>query len=373
MGRETIYEIACEMLQTTNIYSKDVSEIKYTNSQQDVVSLLELVKRETALCPRGLRGKTETNLQHAYDSIAVAMKEYLSSHPAAFSFRQRAKLRFGEWLDAIFDTYDIRSKSYRSDLDIDRSDVDIGVAIIKALHPRNGVAIDELADQLSITTRAVQKDLLKLDMSLYGRGKTKDYGRSPYPQFRLGGHPLKTEINYDDKTTPRRFRSRNTVHPLVLQENITELATILKALCRQFFDCEDDKCLLIALDIWYQMSDYAQQKIKLYFAFNNPDLSAFIDLLEDDCPDDHVCAYHSEKELLTLLETPMPIDDALAFLMKVPGRTGIIILDTGKRIDVYRLLPIHQSDGSCAYEALDIEGNHTVFRGDQVIDIIINS
>ena len=117
------------------------------------------------------------------------------------------------------------------------------------------------------------------------------------------------------------------------------------------------------------MSEYAQQKIKDYFAFNNPDLSDFIAMLEDDCPDDHACAFYTEKELLDRIETPMPIDDALSHLMKAPGRTGVVVLKSGNYIKIRQLSPLYKEDGSCAYEAIDSNGMRTVFTKEQVQDV----
>lgn len=373
MSRETIYEIASEMLRNTNIFHKDITEIKFTNSQQDVVSLVDLVKTEATLAQCSRRGRTEENLQRAYNSIAQAMIVYLSTYTAAFSFKRRTMIKFSEWLDKIYDLYEIHDTTAGNDLKVNRADVDIGIAMLKALHPRQGVTIEELEDQLKITDRAVQKDLVKLDPSLYERGKRKEAKTkmAPYSSFLLGGQPLQASISYDDTISPRRFYSQNTVHPLVLQENIMELATLLKALCRQFFDFEDDKSRLIAIDIWYQISEYAQRKIKYYFAFDNPDLSDFIAMLEDDCPDDHVCGYHTERELLNMIDASMPIDDALSHLMKVEGRTGLIVLKTGEIIEVKQLLPVYKSDGSSAYQARSVNGEITVFTKDQVKDIQI--
>ena len=369
MSRETLYEIACEMLRVTNINKKDIADIKYTNSQQEIVSLLELVKTESSLAPRSLRGKTDKNLQLAYEAISSAMRTYLESYTATYSFKQRTQANFLNWLDAIYDKYDIQDKSAREPLTIKRTETDTGIALLKSLHSRQGATIQELEEQLKISDRAVQKDLVKLDPKLYERGKKAKKGDGPYTGFRLGGQPLTADISYKKTETPRRFYMRNTVHPIVLQENITELATLLKALCRQFFDSEDDKCRLIAIDIWYQMSEYAQKKIKYYFAFDNPDLSDFIAMLEDDCPDDHTCAYHTEKELLNIIETSMPIDDALSHLMKVPERTGIIKLKTGKPLRITQLSPKCTEDGDCAYEAIDTNGMPILFTKDQVEDI----
>lgn len=369
MSRETIFEIACEMLQNTNIYRKDVTEIKFTNSQQDIVSLVELVKIEATLAQCNRRGRTEENLQRAFNAIAQAMIAYLSTYTATFSFKRRTTIKFSEWLDKIYDLYDIHDKSAGNELKVNRADIDIGVAMLKALHPRQGATIKELEEQLDITDRAVQKDLVKLDPKLYERGKKEKKGKGPYTAFRIGGQPLTADIRYDTTEIPRRFYLRNTIHPLVLQENIMELATLLKALCRQFFDHEDDRSRLIALDIWCQMSEYAQKKIKYYFAFDNLDFSDFISMLEDDCPDDHVCVFHTEKEMLQMIETSMPIEDALSYLMKVSGRTGTIVLRTGTKINVKQLEPVYQENGIHAYTAVDVNGNAIVFTKDQVQDV----
>lgn len=371
MSRETLYEIACEMLQTTNQYSKDVSEIKYTNRQGTSVSLLDCVKKETSAFSYKYRGKSEQNIRMAFDSITWAMSEYLEGYPAPFAFKQNTRDRFVLWLEKIEELFSVTNVKSPYGLGSSTSETHTGIAILKLLHARQGTTVREMADELHVSTRAIQKDLVKLSFSASSRDANTDI------RIRLGGQPLQAKIDTikDPETykeiVPKRYLTHNSVSPLVLQENIMQLATLLKALCRQFCDHEDDSAKIIAVDIWNQMSEYAQNKIKRYYAYNNEDLSFFIKLLEDNFPDDHACPFHTERELLDRLETSLPIDQALPALMKVEGRTGIISLCNGITVFSKKLLPVMLEDGTPAYEAVDAEGGRHVFTEEQVEEIEI--
>lgn len=157
------------MLRATNIYNRDVSDIKYTNSQQDEITLLALVKVEASL-GHSYRGRSERNLQLAYESIVFAIEKYLESYSAPFSFKQCTKAKFAKWMDKICDAYDISDPTCHNKLRVSNNEIDTGIVMLKALHPRKGVSIEELHDQLHRSKRAIQKDLVKLDSSLYKRG-----------------------------------------------------------------------------------------------------------------------------------------------------------------------------------------------------------
>ena len=99
MSRESIYEIAYEMLNTTNVFSKDVSELRYINKDGKKQSLIALVKDQASQYSYKYRGKSEQNIQKAFDVVASAMTEYLESYPAPFSFKQRTRANFKRWLE----------------------------------------------------------------------------------------------------------------------------------------------------------------------------------------------------------------------------------------------------------------------------------
>ena len=369
MSREFLYEIAFEMLNVTNVFDSDLSEIKYTireSGEAVEISLLTLVKEEAQKDGRyKYRGKSKENLQRTYDCIADALVLFLENYSTAYSYKQRVKAQFKEWLETIGSKFDIDNNFIPESLV--PGEADLGIRILKLLHSRNGVTYDDFIRELGLKSeRSAQKYLVKLSPSLY----TGTANEPPYPPFYLGGHPLYAEIeNIGDKyeAKKKRFISRNTIHPLVLQQNIMQLATMLKSLCHQYEDYGDEMARYIAVDIWYQLSDYAQSKIKNYYAYNDPDLEYFIRAIDGKCPDDHA-VYRKEKEYL-LEDIERPIDTALADLEKVRGRTGTIILNNGKRIEVRYLEKTRTEFGEKAYQATDINGDSVVFTLEQVDSI----
>lgn len=248
-------------------------------------------------------------------------------------------------------------------------EADTGIALLKLLHSREGVTYQDIHEALDINQRAIQKDLVKLCPALYSGPSTA----ASYVPFKIGGQPIVADISLINPRTERadekRFFTRNSIHPLVLQENIMQLSSLLKALCHQYFDHSDEVSVLIAIDIWSQLSKYTQKKIKNHYAFDDPDLADFVEMLEDECPDNHVCRYRTEKELSGDIE--MPIDDALPYLTKAQGRKATILLKNGAYIRVQTLYPIYNADGRPAYQALMCDGDQTTFTKDQVEEVIL--
>ena len=370
MSGESLYSIACEMLQHTNVFPKAVSDLKYSSRwEEEEISLLGLVEAETKKHNHRFRGKSEKNIQTVYNCISNAMVLYLESYPAVFSFKQQTKEHFRSWLEAIAQTYSVTDRTIPDTLYISAQERDSGVAMLKMLHDRKGSTYSELQKGLGdISDRAVQKDLVKLSPALYtGKGV-------PGVPFRLGGQPLLADIELVDPNEKRaeykRFYTLNSVHPLVLQENILQLGTLLKALAWQYYKREDDVSRIIAVDIWSQMSEYARNKIIDYFTFEDEDLDDLVKELQNCCPDDHACIFHTERSMLQKIE--MPIDQALTWLMKVPGRVGIIKLICGNQIVAAQVTPTVTSDGCNSYRVVDREGNTTTITKNQIEDIIIN-
>lgn len=219
------------MLQRTNVFPKDVSELKYASAwPEEDISLLGCVEDEIKKYNHRFRGRSERNLQIVYRCIGAAMAVYIEIYPAAFSFKQQTKEFFLLWLEKIHHAYAIEDALIPDELVIGTKEKDTGIAMLKLLHSRAGVTYEELKDGLGgITERAIQKDFVKITPSLYaGEGV-------PDVPFRLGGQPLLAEIELVDKNETRakfkRFRTLNSVHPLVLQENIMQLVSNREIIC----------------------------------------------------------------------------------------------------------------------------------------------
>lgn len=371
MSGESLLTIATEMLQETNVFPKAVSELKYScRWEEEEVSLLGYVENRTRKHNHRFRGKSERNILLAYKCIADAMVLYLESYPGVFSFKQQTKENFVIWLKKIQQLYSLTDNDapIPSQLTDGTKDRDSGIAMLKLLHTRDGVTYEEMRKSLDRhSDRSIQKDLIKISPSLY-----KGDGQPDVP-FRLGGQPILAEVELVDpneyRANNKRFRTLNTVHPLVLQENIMQLATLLKALAHQYFDQEDDLGRIIAVDIWSQMSEYARQKIISYYAFDDETLSDLISEIDNPCPDNHG-VYRTEKELQKEIE--MPVDQALPYLMKVRGRTGSIKLTSGKHIIVKEIYPATMVDGRKAYKVINDAGTVTLLSKEEIEDVIIH-
>lgn len=367
MQGESIFGIACEMLQKTNVFNKEISEIGFTDQHGKKIRLIDLVKKETGKYNHRFRGWSEQNMQCAYEAIANAMPKYLDSgYSAPFSFKQRTKVNFETWLKNISYEYDILNPFVPEALNAKENHV--GIAMVKLLHCREGITYSDIENKLDISDRSAQKNLVKLNPTLYNGPK------EPYAPFCIGGQPLCANVELiDPKETDasqKRFWTRNSVHPLVLQENIMQLATLLNALCHQYFDREDQLSVLIAVDIWNQMSEYAQKKILTYFTHGNEDLKQFVLMLKQECPDDHVCMYHTEREMLKEIE--MSIDQALEFLIKESrSRSGTILLSDGTCLKNCHVCPNIGRDGRECYEATDECGEKYIITKEQISEIIL--
>ena len=236
---------------------------------------------------------------HAYDTISYAMVEYLEEFHSSFSFKQKTKAKFCEWLKSIQKTYQLEGAKMPYELEVKLRDMDTGIAMLKELHSREGITKEDLCINLDLRSRAVQKNLRKLSPNLYEGEKENINAEAEYVPFQIGGQPITSEIKIKKNKGDRRphYYTPNTVHPIVLQENLMQVGALLKSLCHSFYDFESDVSLLIATDIWSQLSDYAKDKIQLIYTINDSDFYEFIEILDDGCPDDHASTYLTEREM----------------------------------------------------------------------------
>lgn len=371
MSRESIYDIACEMLRNTNVFNKDISEIKYNSNKEDSeeVSLLELIKNSAKPDWR-YSGKTPNNLTLAYNHIATGMADYLDNYPAVFSFKQRTKLLFKSWLERISQTYSISPAIIPTELLVNRNEMETGIALLKVLHSRDGVTYADIREDLDIDQRAIEKDLIRLSPSLHPNPSNIP---NTYAPLRFAGQPIYAKISLVDKTAKgqkKRFFTRNSVHPIALLENLMQATTLLRALCHEYHDHNSTISLYIAIDIWSQLSTYAQTKIIDNFTINDSQFSNFIEILEDTCPDDHVITFQTESNMAMDIE--LSIDEKLDLVTKAPDRKCTILLNNGKCIVVTDVHKDWDENHLTFYRALDTLNNGVLFYKKQISEIIMH-
>lgn len=366
MNETTIYSIAYEMLQSTNPYPKSIEDFVYENDEQQVklVDLLDSCLEDSRACYRNLSNK---NYIEAYNAIAEAMVLYFEEFGSTYSFRQKTKKKFSKWLENIQKKYCIDKIALPSELQIKYGEEHIGIAMVKALHTRNGITKEKLRDDLGAkTTRSIQKNLRKLSPELY----EGDCMGDEYDSFRIGGQPLTVKIKmHEGDNNVRYYNTPNTLHPLVLQENLLQVENLLRSLSLSNDSYNSTISYQIALDIWSQLSDYAKDKIKEDFGYEEDIHQDFIKYVDDDTPDNHACMFKSQREMIEQIDAS--VFDILQDAEKVPNRRYAIRYkdEKGKRfyLEEVKIERLNHFE----YVAIDRDGNEHVFREKWVGSIAI--
>lgn len=96
------------------------------------------------------------------------------------------------------------------------------------------------------------------------------------------------------------YYTKNTVSPVFLPLNITQIKTLLLSLCSQYSNTLDPYSKLLAVDIWFQLSEYAQKRIMNYYAAQDPHLKKFLAIINNEAND--CTSFQTEYELIEQIE-----------------------------------------------------------------------
>lgn len=383
MTDQFLYTHACEMLERTNVFQKPADSFLYHLGPDHEVSLLSLIKSHPGIGNRRMSSDQRLggrkNNEVCYKAISDALISYVKSYPAPSSYKSRLRDKFVLWLEAIRKEYHLSKErcSVPEELYPAEGEKDTVVMLLKSLQARGGITKKELKDNLGISSRAILKDMCKLDPSL---GKTDPYtSQSDTQPFYLGGQRVTAKIRAVKKPGSREhsYMTVNTVHPLILQENLMQAGTLLLALARNWRDYDSNLSQYIGTDIWFQLTEYAQERIRKVFIPADPIMAEFLNYIESAIPDDKFLQlYRTEREMMHSPDYSMTAADQLIYFSKAGSRTcRKLILETedGKlTLENVRILPAKDADGTDGYIAVpdDESGTEVFFLPEQVADII---
>lgn len=327
MSGNTLYDLAISMLEKTNPYRHPIEEFAYESPSADHYGRVSLCGSLSSILgkkkqSRDWRYADRNNYPPCAEAIAKALNDYAAAFPAPFSYKQTLRRKFYSWITIIQRRYNVTvDESFFSELKTPTAEKDTAIALVKELHAREGVSREELSKRLGINQRAVQKDLRKLDRELYEGSKRP--GEGEYVPFYIGGQEVSVKVE-DVKSgekgdRKKYFRTLNTLHPIVLQENLMEAGILLQALAKHYYNYESEISRRIAVDIWCQLSDYAKERIRRFIAQDDPELTDLIMELEDDAPVAQMAAaFSTEREMVEdmELEGTMSDEEYQLFLMK---------------------------------------------------------
>lgn len=241
-----------------------------------------------------LYGAPESSFSDAQlrNSICVGMEGFLKSFRTRAIFKQELKSKLIAWIDAIEKTYGLSSNN-SVEMWPDFVEKDVGIELVKLLHARYpGITKNDLSKSLGVSKKTIQNYLRKLDPSLNESEQQTD--SSP---LRIGGHEMHVDIESEEVQLrgDRAYYTPNTLHPVVMQFNVTQVAATLMALQNAYDRVEyDSYCAEVAFDIWCQLSDYCKERIRLIFTENNPEFSAFVKMLDEDMDEGRYPVFKTE-------------------------------------------------------------------------------
>ena len=229
--------------------------------------------------------------------IAEGMASYLRGYTAPASFKARLWDCFDGWIRRIAAELGIEGDGVFAD-EMERPvTTDLGVELIKALHDEEGKTKAELEKDLGVGGKTIQTELRALDPSL------KKSGPKIRP-LRIAGQEMHPAIRFrfqakadNPQALERVYYMPERLHPLALQLNTQQVGTLLLSLFRMNEETGSILSREMAIDVWCQLSDYGQRRIREIFGKNNGLFTEFLDDIAAELQDGRLLAFHTEDEM----------------------------------------------------------------------------
>ena len=329
MTEKELYDYAIQILNETNVYKQPLEQFTYHcgNTQNSLLRILDLVADEEI--DRFWDNRC-TQKEIIYMTIRDTFIKYVEEYPCSFAFKQTTKEKLGRWLRIVKEKLQI-SEMDPEELHINYNELDTAIVLLKELHARDGVTKKDIKDKLGLEgkhVKSIQTNLRKLCPELY----TGDHieGKREYVPFKIGGQPIKVDIQEIGERGHKKekvYRTTNTLHPIVLQENLMQIGTLIQSLARNYYEYENHVSRSIAIDVWSQLSDYAKERVEEVYAKGDETVSEFINLIKDECPNNHAISFYSEKMMFNSKDEEMTPSDKLVYLEKRRGKLCNVVIE----------------------------------------------
>lgn len=271
---------------------------------------------------------SDVNDERLLEYILECMNEMLSSIPASrTSYKKNLYELFISWAEQIADNRNIEFTEDLRNILEDPFVPDFGVELLKMLHDRNGVTNEKIGEKLGVKEKSVRSYLQSLDPSI-GENVTRDSLHSHRQKYelRFGGQLLNVNIETKKSQSEKRkkhYYTPNTIHPIALQMNVTQIATLLHSL-QKSYKCENSiVSKTLAVNIWSQLSDYGKGRMKDVFVKRKYLDDVFLQELEADT---QYFETGFENEV-NMINSDMKIEDILDIYGKAERQCSIQLKD----------------------------------------------
>ena len=184
--------------------------------------------------------------------ISDAMGKTLDGQPGSIEHKQRLWEVFNVWLAVMEKEYGISiSRPSRPLLESEDGKL---IQLLKGLHGTDGLGCERepLRDKIGVKEKTLRTYLKRLNGDLEDEPWT------------LGGQRVSTDVKIRKDGRKRYTYTPDTLHPIVMQLNITQAAYLLKSLGIAYDShCYgNDLSADLAYGIWSQLSPYAKKRIR---------------------------------------------------------------------------------------------------------------
>lgn len=184
--------------------------------------------------------------------ISDAMDKTLDGQPGSIEHKQRLWEVFNVWLAVMEKEYGFSiSRPPRPFLESEDGKL---IQLLKGLHGEDGLGCERkpLRDTIGVNEKTLRTYLKRLNGDLEDEPWT------------LGGQRVSTVVKIRKDGRKRYTYTPDTLHPIVMQLNITQAAYLLKSLGIAYDShCYGNELSAdLAYGIWSQLSDYAKKRIR---------------------------------------------------------------------------------------------------------------
>lgn len=239
---------------------------------------------------------TAYDKKRVWASITSGMESYIYSYPTPAYFKQKIWEKMLGCLTALNEQYSFVPEAEVAESIIKPCSAEPVPELLKALHDVEGTSYTGLSEALGISVSQVKNYISVLDT----QSQRKQRSAAP---ARFAGQVVKLKVDDiygqdPDGNRVKKFWAKNTLHPIALQLNVSQVGALLTGLCKNYFEEESIISSQLALDLWVQLSEYGRRRIKEVYGARDPDLNDFLAILDDEMQEDSIPIFVDEDKLL---------------------------------------------------------------------------
>jgi len=256
--------------------------------------------------------------------VMSSMAAYITEFPTTPLFRQKLWDCCNAWLMRIAEGEGLPLEPDEFEVIIPKPVVkNTGIALVKALHEEKGKTKKQLAKAMGVSTKTIQTGLHALDPEL---GEDDANNKR---EFRVGGQLLRVKIKRDE-TNPKQpiYSTPDRLHPVILQLNTMQVGVLMQAL-QKWNDLRDSTVSReLAIDVWSQISEKGQTRIKDVFGQFDEDLTAFFSDITGETDLELHSQFQTEAEMIDQISS---MEEQLQIAFKSGERYSFTLRLDGKK------------------------------------------